>query len=96
MSTTSRIRRSATQWQQLISEQAESGLSQAAFCKRKRLPLSTFTHWKRRLSIELDEQERNTPDQSSWIELGSLAGKELGWDIELDLGGGMCLRLRRG
>ncbi len=43
MSRSIRPRRTAEQWRSLIAEQAESGLSQQAFCKRKRLSLSTFT-----------------------------------------------------
>ena len=50
MSRNSNVRRTAEQWSALITEQAESDLSQSAFCKRKRLALSTFSLWKRRLS----------------------------------------------
>lgn len=97
MSSTYRIRRSAKQWQNLIDEQAGSGLSQVAFCRQERLALSTFTNWKRRLAgkspaAACDEPESAT---SPWIDLGAMTGSEPGWDIELDLGGGLCLRLRQ-
>ena len=97
MTSVHRIRRSAEQWQDLINEQARSGLSQADFCEREQVALSTFTNWKRRLSGKVGptsaaEQETAT---SPWIDLGAVSGKEPGWDIELDLGGGVCLRLRR-
>ena len=42
MSRSIRPRRTAEQWRSLIAEQAESGLSQAAFCKRKRLSLPDY------------------------------------------------------
>jgi len=96
MSRTTRTRRSADQWRKLISEQADSGLSQEAYCKQKRLALSTFANWKRRLGSEPAVQDEHKPDPSTWIDLGSLGSRSAGWDIELDLGDGVCLRLRRG
>lgn len=98
MSRITRTRRSADQWRALISEQADSGLSQSAFCNRKQIALSTFTNWKRRLAGqaaatgESDDESVSSP----WIELGAVGGSQPGWDIELDLGDGVCLRLRRG
>lgn len=95
MSKATRTRRTADQWRTLIAEQSDSGMSQEAFCKHKRLALSTFTNWKRRLaSVPVLEDER-APDPSPWIDLGGLEASGSGWDIELDLGGGVCLRLRR-
>lgn len=97
MTSSHRIRRSAEQWQDLINEQARSGLSQADFCKREQVALSTFTNWKRRLSGKVGRTsaaERETAT-APWIDLGAVSGSEPGWDIELDLGGGVCLRLRR-
>lgn len=97
MSSTHRIRRSAKQWQELIEEQARSGLSQAAFCKQEQLALSTFANWKRRLSGKARVAACDEPESaaSPWIDLGAVTGSEPGWDIELDLGDGICLRLRR-
>jgi len=96
MSRTTRIRRSAEQWRALIAEQADCGLSQSAFCKRKRLSLSTFTLWKRRLTETVSDAGGEHQDPSTWIDLGGLGSKKSGWHIELDLGDGVSLRLRRG
>lgn len=95
MSRSIRPRRTAQQWQALIAEQAECGLSQSAFCKRKRLALSTFSLWKRRLSEAGPEPAEQSEDRSTWIDLGNLSSGQSVWDIELDLGDGICLRLRR-
>ena len=95
MSRSVRPRRTAEQWRSLIAEQAESGLSQQAFCKRKRLSLSTFTLWKRRLSEPEELAATQSEDQTTWIDLGQLASSRSAWDIELNLGDGVCLRLRR-
>lgn len=83
-----RIRRSRAEWQQLIEEQARSGLTQSAFCASRGISVGSFGNWKRRLAGEA------SPD--AWLELGAVAGHGAsGWDIELDLGEGVCLRFRR-
>ena len=87
-----RIRRSPDQWSQVISDQRASGLSQVEFCKREGIALSTFARWRHRLS----GAEKATSGEAPWIELSDLPGTRAGWDIELDLGDGICLRLRRG
>ncbi|MGB7755496.1 MAG: transposase [Salinisphaera sp.] len=88
-----RRRRSPEQWQRLIDQQADSGQSQAAFCAAHGLSQTTFQHWKRRLKSSASPVEALfTPltDTSVPNEPDS------GWTIELDLGDGVCLRLRRG
>ena len=87
-----RIRRSADQWSSVLSDQRASGLSQVEFCKREGIALSTFARWRQRLS----GAEQPTSGEEPWIELSDLPGTRAGWDIELDLGDGICLRLRRG
>ena len=94
-------RRSKSEWQRLIDEQAASGLSQKAFCGQRGIPLATFGYWKRKLQAESLSTPTGSGNDSislaDWIELptqGSAAGG--GWQIELDLGNGLCLRLRQG
>lgn len=84
------VRRSASDWQQLIDEQARSGQSQTAFCAARAVSQTRFQHWKRRLAA--------TPSSvPTWLDLGSLPERApaTGWDVELELGAGVCLRLRR-
>jgi hypothetical protein len=83
------VRRSPSEWQQLIDEQARSGQSQTAFCAARAVSTTSFQHWKRRLSAAASPS-------STWLDLGPLRESvATGWDIELDLGAGVCLRLRR-
>jgi len=83
-----RIRRSEAEWQRLINEQADSGQTQAAFCAANGISVAGFQNWKRRLAAE------GSPEP--WLELGSLAQQSTSaWDIELQLGDGICIRLRR-
>lgn len=44
----SRLRRSRSQINQLLRAQEGSGLTQAAFARRRGIPLSTFTNWRRK------------------------------------------------
>ena len=96
-------RRSKNEWRRLIEEQAAGGLSQKAFCGQRGIPLASFGYWKRKFQAESSSKSTGSnadavsPSLADWIELpthGPEAGG--GWQIELDLGHGLCLRLRRG
>ena len=95
-------RRTKTEWQRLIDEQAAGDLSQKAFCEQVGVPLSTFGYWRRKLRLEASAGSEGASGRSSvsledWIELPApVRGALSGWLIELDLGGGLCLRLTRG
>jgi hypothetical protein len=73
----------------LIEKQAASGQTQAVFCAEHGISVASLQNWKRRLLVPAA-----TP--APRFELGTLAdAQSTGWDIELDLGEGICLRLRR-
>lgn len=97
-------RHSAAEWQALIEEHAQSGISHIAFCRAKGLAISTFHNWKRRL--------RNAPAHDGvvtssagalFVPLRAATGANTAnqpvttsqWDVELELGDGVILRLRR-
>ena len=86
------VRRSPSEWQQLIDEQARSGQSQRAFCAARALSAKSFQHWKRQLAATAA-----AASPSPWLELGALPERPVitAWDLELALGDGVCLRLRR-
>lgn len=91
-------RRSATQWQELIAEQTHSGMGQAAFCAAHGVALSSLQYWKRRLHDKAPVTLPVTAGERLFAPLAvpsavpaDAASK--GWSVELDLGGGVCLRL---
>jgi len=87
------VRRSRSEWQQLIDEQARSGLSQTAFCAARAVSTTSFQHWKRQLAAAASP---SPSPASTWLDLAPLRESvATGWDIELELGEGVCLRLRR-
>jgi len=95
-------RRSRNEWQRLIEEQVSSGLTQKAFCERAGIPVATFGYWGRKLRDErvLRSDERMSQQGvalDDWIELSPPVPEQSpSWHIELDLGNGLCLRLRQG
>ena len=105
MKSTRRPRRSATQWQRLVSQQATSGLTAPAFCDRHDLSYASFIQWRRRLRrgelpVEAEPtaaREEPLSEQSMpFIELTApsrLCGRTERWLIELDLGSGVQLRI---
>lgn len=89
-------KRSPEQWQQLIEAQAASGQTQVAFCAEHGLSKSSFQLWKRR--GRATSPIGNTPMPALFTPLTGATEPSrtaTDWDVELDLGSGMCLRLRR-
>ncbi len=95
-------RRSRNEWQRLIEAQATSGLTQKAFCAQAGIAVTTFGHWKRKLRAKGDGEAHEAASTRSvslddWIELSPPVPEQSpSWHIELDLGNGLCLRLRQG
>ena len=84
-------RRGAGQWTHLVAEQAESGLSQKAFCSERGLGYSSFCNWKRRLA----QSGASPAGDSGFVEVTLQPGRTVLWDVELTLGAGVVLRVRR-
>lgn len=110
MTSERRIKHTADEWRQLIEEQRRGEESQDVFCEARGLGRSTFQAWKRRLYGKKKEstlaatrapvpaQDMSglfTPLAPPVAESGSRDRGMAGWTVELQLGGGLCLRLRR-
>ena len=95
-------RRNRTEWQRLVEEQSAGGLTQKAFCEQAGISRSSFGYWKRKLRAEVASRSAEPASARAvslddWIELPApVSASSPGWRIELDLGGGLCLRLSRG
>ena len=100
-------RRSRAQWQALLARATRSSLSVAEFCRREGVSTASFYTWRRRLDGAAGGQASTvaaSAGEPAFVDLGALAvgrGGECdgdsgaGWVIELDLGDGAVLRLRR-
>ena len=90
------IRRSAEQWQEILQRFEHSGQTQAAFCAAEGLALSTFTLWRRKLDSSREVITNN--DAAMFVALpdSNIPVSTTLWDVELQLGADVVLRLRRG
>jgi hypothetical protein len=93
--TTSRTRRTRAQWSSLLARYHDGALTQAAFCDAHGLAISSFASALRR--------ERHAPAHSEHLDafvpvLVDNVGEPSeapDWDLELTLGAGIVLRMRR-
>ena len=86
-------RRTANEWQQLVSQFERSGQSRRAFCSSQGLSLSTFDLWRRKLRGTPARREES--GESMFVEVAQVEPtRSLSWDVELELGGGVVLRVR--
>lgn len=76
---------SETQWRKIISAYKQSGLNQETFCAQKGIAKSSFYRWHSRLGGA-------TPAAEEFVEVKVPV---CAWDIELDLGCNVVLRMRR-
>jgi len=103
-------RRDAAEWQTIIERQQTSGQSQAAFCRAEGLALSTFTRWQRILERGARRSSAEAPrgagaepaDTPMFAALTAPAEtkrrgleSETGWEVEMELGRSVRLRIRR-
>jgi len=104
-----RARRSEAQWRALVASFELGDETRRAFCARHRVARSTFDWWRKRVRGPAAVSRGVTraaavqrPRAPVFVELapaaagviGSPAGAT-GWDLELELGAGLVLRLRR-
>lgn len=95
-------RRSASEWRALLQAFSHSGETRAQFCERHGLALSTFDWWRSRLRRESTTVSDTTPSTANalFVELAQeekpMAVVSPCWDVELELGNGVFLRLRQG
>jgi hypothetical protein len=45
-----RVRRSESEWEEIVSRWKKSGQKPASFCRREQLQLSSFLRWQRKLN----------------------------------------------
>lgn len=92
-----RVRRSRDQWRELLNEYAQSSLTRERFCQERNLALSTFDYWQRKLKREASPEQNDavfvelTPDKTLPVHHSDPHS----WDVELELGNAVVLRLRR-
>ena len=97
-----RARRTAAQWRDLFERFEQSGQTRGKFCAAHGLALSTFDLWRRKLGATPTPVDEEHPE-ALFVELTSSARTQMSptssgpraWEVELELGAGVVLRLRR-
>ena len=91
-----RKHRTQEQWQVLVDQQRDSGLSAMQFCKQENIGYASFCNWRNRLPKE-SAGDAASAGASGFLNLSSLMGGSpasgSGWNIVLSLGNGVELRL---
>ena len=87
------IRRNASEWTAIMADYARSGLSQRVFCEQSELSIKSFARWRRRLRTTVVEQPEFVAVRAESTEEVDVT--RTSWDMELELGDGMTLRIRR-
>ena len=85
-----RIYRTEAEWRALMAEFARWEGSQASFCEARGVSLTSFQNWRRKLGL-VTRRGAGTPHGS--VEVAPSCDPV--WDVELSLGDGVILRLRR-
>lgn len=93
------VRRSRGEWRSLIERAQRSPLSVTAFCAAQGVSTASFYLWRKRLGADVGVPAALP---ATFLDLGELeaqagggAERAGGWEVELTLGDGLVLRLRR-
>ncbi|MDH3993610.1 MAG: hypothetical protein OEV47_11900 [Gammaproteobacteria bacterium] len=90
-----RVKRSRSQWKALLKEFNTSGLSKTAFCKKHRIATSSLYRWQQILSQDAGDTDFiDVTGPLSITPAAPVHGPDNNWQVELELGAGIVLRLR--
>jgi len=91
-----RVQRTREQWKALVDEFATSGLTKAFFCKKHRIASSCLYRWQKVFAeqpVLADFIDITQPVPGATPEPPA-ADNNKQWQVELELGAGIVLRLR--
>ena len=82
--------RGEAEWRALMAEYEHWDGTQVAFCRARGISRKTFHAWRRRFGLA---HRPKSAGSGRFVEIAPASAP--GWDVELELGGGVVLRLRR-
>ncbi len=92
-----RIRRSEDEWRELFVRFEHGGQTCEQFCADEGLALSTFSRWRQRIRAQ-GHADARLSSETVFVALSSVDAPDAvasPWDVELQLGAGVFLRLRQ-
>ena len=90
-----RQRRTRAQWQEIIRRGEVSGQSVETFCAAESVSPASYYLWRKRLAAQEVDGTESATTPARFVELGPVTATPRGWDVELELGREVVLRLRR-
>jgi hypothetical protein len=81
-----KVRRTAAEWQEVLSRCEKSGLSPRAFCHKEEIHLSSFVRWQRKLAAPTRSRE--------FVPVTPTRPASSSWSLEISLPNGCKLRFR--
>lgn len=87
-----RVYRSESEKRRIVEGYERSGLSQERFCKERGVSLSNLARWRVKAKAGQADRELEMV-KPQFLEIG--AEPSNCWDIEVNFGGGVVLRMRR-
>jgi putative transposase len=93
MTRSSTPRRRASEWQALVEQWQQSGLSARQFCREHSVGYASFCQWRKRFQTDHTSSLPNC--EPAFVDLAALgqSSHEPGWHIVLRLGNGVELAL---
>jgi hypothetical protein len=90
------VHRTPKQWYQLVSAFDPSQQTIHAYCKKNNIGTSSFYKWKANLGVPESTEKEDLPTfVPIQTHLPSSASQAPVWDLELELGSGIILRLSK-
>lgn len=94
LTTNTQSRRTKMQWQQLLNDFDAGQDTIAQFCKLHQVSCSTFYQWRKKLMDESKDNAAPLFVQMTQSDNTQSSATPV-WDIELELGAGIILRMKR-
>ena len=89
-------KRSREAWHRIMASYEASGLTQKEFCSQNDVAPSSFAKWRQKLLGDCGSDGQHLEKSLFMaLPLQRMLPEAPSWDIELDLGNGMALRLRK-
>jgi hypothetical protein len=93
-----RIKRSESTWRELFARQEASGTMVQEFCRIEGINPGVFRRWQARLSGKAKKAKRTAVSRvaTPFIDIGAVQASRPGFEVRLELGGGVILTVGRG
>lgn len=90
-----KTRRSQDQWQLLLNQYDPQIMTVDEFCQQQKISQSTFYMWRKKLMPDIEENNSIPLFVKIPQSISSPSPTTVPWDVELEIGGSIVLRIRK-